>query len=60
MNNHKVSAQSLISWLRKTQKCEKSDFGNVKVELEIAPAPERTTGGGWYEYSWRVQVTDNV
>jgi hypothetical protein len=44
MNNNRVSAQSLISWLRKTQKCEKSDLGEVKVQLEIAPVPERIDG----------------
>jgi hypothetical protein len=47
MNNHKVSAQSLIFWLRKTPKCEKSEFGEAKVQLEIAPAPERIAGRGW-------------
>jgi hypothetical protein len=54
MNNHKVSAQSLICWLRKTPKCTKSDFGKVKALLEIPPTPERITGRGWYGYSSRV------
>jgi hypothetical protein len=47
MNNHKVAAQSLICWLRKTSKCEKSDFGEVKVQLEIAPTPDSIAGREW-------------
>jgi hypothetical protein len=50
MDNDKVSAQSLISWLRKTRKCEKSDFGELKVQLEVTPAPERIAGKWWYGY----------
>jgi hypothetical protein len=60
MNNHKVSAQSLIPWQRQTQKCAKSDFGNVKAQLEIALAPARIDGREWYGYGLRVQVTENV
>jgi hypothetical protein len=60
MNNHKVPAQSLISWLRQTQKCVKLDCGKVKAQLEIAPAPERMAGRGWYGYTSRVRVTENV
>jgi hypothetical protein len=46
LHSHKVSAHSLICWLRKTQKCEKSDLGKLKVQLEIAPAPDNIAGGG--------------
>jgi hypothetical protein len=60
MNNHKVSAPSLICWLRKTPKCEKLDFGEVKVQLEIAPDPAKIDGRRWYRYSSRVHVTENV
>jgi hypothetical protein len=60
MNNHKVPAQSLISWQRNTQKCEKSDSGKVKARLEKAPTPERIAGRGCYEYSSRVQATESV
>jgi hypothetical protein len=60
MNNHKVPAQSLISWLRKTQKCEKSDFEKLKVQLEIAQALERIAGRRGYGYGLRVQMTENV
>ena len=48
MYNHQVSAQSLISWQRKTQKCEKTGFGNLEFQLEIAPAPSRIAEGGGY------------
>jgi hypothetical protein len=60
MNNHQVTAQPLISWLRKTPKCEKSDFGKVKARLKMTPAPERIAENGWYGYSSRGQVTENV
>jgi hypothetical protein len=46
MNNTKVSAQSLISWLRKTEKCEELKFGKVKARLGIAPSPEQIAGRG--------------
>jgi hypothetical protein len=54
MNNHKVSAQSLICWLRKTPKCEKLDFGKVDVQLEIALAPDSIASRGWYGHGLRV------
>jgi hypothetical protein len=54
MNNHKVSAQSLISWQRKTEKCEKSEFENLKVQLEIAPASAGTAGRRGCGYGSRV------
>jgi hypothetical protein len=60
LHGHRVSAQSLICWLRKTPKCEKSDFGEVKVQLEIALTPGRIAARGRYQYSSRVQVTENV
>jgi hypothetical protein len=60
MNNHKISAESLISWQRMIQKCGKLDFGKVKVRLEIDPTPERIAAGRWYGYGLREQVTENV
>jgi hypothetical protein len=50
MHNDTVTAQSLISWQRKTQKCEKWDFEKVKDQLEIAPTPERMTVREWHGY----------
>jgi hypothetical protein len=45
MNIHKVPAQALISCQSRTRKCEKSNFGKVKVRLEIALAPATIAGG---------------
>jgi hypothetical protein len=36
------------------------DFGKLKAPLEIAPTLERFDGRGWYGYSWREQVSENV
>jgi hypothetical protein len=60
MNNHKVSAQFLFPWQRKTQKCEQPDFEKMKNQLEIAPAPVRVDGRKWYGHSSKEQVTANV
>jgi hypothetical protein len=60
MNNHKVPAQSLICWLRQTQKCEKSDFGEVKVQLEMALTPDTVKGTGCYGHVSGVQVPENI
>jgi hypothetical protein len=60
MNSHKVSAQSLISWQRKTKKCEKTEFENLKAQLEISLAPYRIAGKGRYGYGSRVQVAEIV
>jgi hypothetical protein len=51
MKDYKVSAQSLISWQRKTEKCEKLECGKMKFQLEISPASERVAGRGGYGYS---------
>jgi hypothetical protein len=54
MNNHKVSAQTLISWQRKTEKCEKPDFLKLEVHLDIAQAPEGMAQRESYGCSLRV------
>jgi hypothetical protein len=53
MKDYKVSAQSLISWLRKSKKSEKVDFEILRFQLEPVPASERTVGQGLYGYSSR-------
>jgi hypothetical protein len=43
-NNHKVLAQSLISWQRKGKKCEKVACENWRIPLEIPLAPDIIVG----------------